>query len=146
MAHSYASQYPANTKVDAGIKGFFEKFYSISDTPSAHSEYVNSFTDTAIFILASKKAVGHEQILEIRKGMWEKVAERLHTPRKIFPFGDGSQEVMIYGTVEYVLKNERRASVEWAARAEMVRIEENGEWKMRFYQVYLDTAAMQNAK
>jgi hypothetical protein len=44
---------------------------------------------------------------------------------------------MIYGTVEYVLKDGKKASVEWAARAQMARKEGNGEWKMGFYQVYL---------
>lgn len=69
MPHSYASSYPPDTEVDPGVKTFFENFYRISDTPSAHSEYVDSFTDTANFIMASKKAVGSEQILEVRKGM-----------------------------------------------------------------------------
>jgi hypothetical protein len=69
MSRSYASSFPPNTKVDLGIKAFFENFYRISDTPSAHSEYADSFTDTAIFIMASKRVSGHEQILEVRKGM-----------------------------------------------------------------------------
>jgi hypothetical protein len=32
--------------------------------------------------------------------MWEKVEKRLHTIKKVFPFGDGAKEVMLYGTVE----------------------------------------------
>jgi len=44
-------------------------------------------------------------ILELRKGMWTAVASRLHSPLKIFPFGEGAQEVMIHGTVGYVLKD-----------------------------------------
>ena len=43
--------------------------------------------------------------------MWTAVASRLHTPLKIFPFGGGSQEVMLYGGVAYVLKDGRRAEV-----------------------------------
>jgi len=43
-----------------------------------------------------------------------------------------------------VLKDGRKAEVDWAARANLVR--EEGRWRMAFYQVYLDTAAMQNAK
>lgn len=31
--------------------------------------------------------------------MWEKVASRLHTAHKIFPFGKGSTEVMLFGVV-----------------------------------------------
>jgi len=95
-------------------------------------------------VMASKVGRGREEILQIRKGMWEKVASRLHRPIKIFPFGEGADEVMLYGTVAYTLKDGRKADVEWGARANMVK--DGGKWKMGFYQVYLDTAAMQNAK
>jgi len=43
--------------------------------------------------------------------MWATVASRLHTPVKIFPFGSGADELMLYGTVKYVLKDERKAEV-----------------------------------
>jgi hypothetical protein len=72
------------------------------------------------------------------------VASRLHTINKIFPFGSNSNEVMLYGSVAYTLKDGRKANVEWGARANLVQ--DGGNWKLRFYQVYLDSAAMQNAK
>jgi len=43
--------------------------------------------------------------------MWAAVAARLHTPIKIFPFGNGSTQVMLYGTVAYTLKDGRKSSV-----------------------------------
>jgi hypothetical protein len=43
--------------------------------------------------------------------MWAAVKSRLHTPIKIFPFGEGAEEVMLYGTVAYTLKDERKAHV-----------------------------------
>ena len=43
--------------------------------------------------------------------MWATVASRLHTLIKIFPFGEGSREVMLYGTVAYELKDGRKANV-----------------------------------
>lgn len=95
-------------------------------------------------VMASKRAEGYDEILKLRKGMWELVASRLHDPVKIFPFGDGGKEVMLYGNVKYTLKDGRKAEVDWAARANLVK--EGGDWKLAFYQVYLDTAAMQNAK
>ncbi|PBP26497.1 60S ribosomal protein L24 [Diplocarpon rosae] len=84
------------------------------------------------------------EILAIRKGAWALVSSRLHTPSKIFPFGEGADELMLCGSVQYVLRDGRKSEVEWAARANLVKVE--GEWKLSFYQVYLDTAAMQNAK
>jgi len=144
MAHSYSSQYPPGIQVDDGIKQYFEEFYKTSDTPDAHEKYADSFTEDATLVMASKKAVGRDEILQTRKGMWVAVAKRLHSPAQIFPFGSNSNEVMIYGTVAYTLKDERKVNVEWAARANLVK--EGGAWKMEYYQVYLDTAAMQNAK
>jgi len=42
------------------------------------------------------------------------VASRLHTPIKVFPFGSGSNEVMLYGTVALTLKDGRKADVRFA--------------------------------
>lgn len=67
--------------------------------------------------------------------MWEKVSSRCHKPLKIFPFGPNGDEVMLYGTVDYGLKDGKNASVDWAARAHLVQ--EEGTVKMDFYQVYL---------
>jgi len=68
--------------------------------------------------------------------MWEKVSSRHHSPLKVFPFGPKSDEAMLYGTVDYVLKDGNRVNgVEWAARAHFVK--EGSLVKMDFYQVYL---------
>ncbi|KAG9235302.1 hypothetical protein BJ875DRAFT_504134 [Amylocarpus encephaloides] len=142
--HSYASSYPSGIDVDSGIKHFFEDFYKTSDTPDVHDSYADAFTANATLIMASRKHVGREEILALRRSMWEKVSSRLHTPVKIFPFGAGSKELMLYGTVDYLLKDGRKAKVDWAAKANMVK--DGEKWKMEFYQVYLDTAAQQNAK
>jgi len=75
------------------------------------------------------------EILTLRRGMWEKVSSRQHKPLKIFPFGSSTDEVMIYGTVDYGLKDGRQASVDWAARAHLVK--EDDAVKMDSYQVYL---------
>lgn len=75
------------------------------------------------------------EILAFRKGMWEKVKSRLHKPTKIFPFGQNTDEVMLYGTVDYELKDGRKTAVDWAARGHLVK--EDSVVKMDFYQVYL---------
>ena len=75
--------------------------------------------------------------------MWSRVSTRSHHPLKIFPFdspataGHPEQEVMIYGTVEYGLKAGGSDRKEWAARAVLASLETGGEWRMRWYQVYL---------
>lgn len=74
-------------------------------------------------------------ILNTRKGMWEKVAKRSHKPMQIYPFGARSDDVMLYGTVDYVLRDDKKTSTSWAARAHFA--EEDGQLKMDFYQVFL---------
>lgn len=71
--------------------------------------------------------------------MWEKVATRKHKPIKVFPFGPNADEVMLYGTVDYGKKDGTSATVDWSARAHLLK--DDSEMKMDFYQVYLDTAA-----
>jgi hypothetical protein len=56
---SYTSSYPT-LDFDPAYKQFFEDFYAISDTPDAHDKYVDSFTEDATLIMASKKAKGSE--------------------------------------------------------------------------------------
>ena len=75
------------------------------------------------------------EILALRKSLWEKVQSRKHYPVKIFPFGPNSNEVMIYGTVDYVLKGGGKSSVGWAARAILTK--DGDAVKMQYYQVYL---------
>ncbi|KAF2738696.1 hypothetical protein EJ04DRAFT_541124 [Polyplosphaeria fusca] len=135
---SYASDYP-NVDFDAAYKKFFEDFYAISDTPDAHERYTEFFTKDATLIMASKQVKGRDEILGLRKSMWEKVSSRLHRPLQIFPFGPGTNEVMLRGTVKYGLKAGGEAGVDWAAHARMTKVD--GDVKMKFYQVYLDTAA-----
>lgn len=149
---AYASEYPS-VEFDAAYKKFFEEFYATSDTPDAHEKYIENFTKDATLIMASKKVKGSDgmlysisallehpglpraEILALRKGMWEKVASRKHQALKIFPFGPGSNECMLYGTVKYGLKAGGESGVDWAARAHLVK--DNGRVKMDFYQVYL---------
>jgi hypothetical protein len=52
------------------------------------------------------------EILTLRKGMWEKVASRQHKPLEVFPFGDRGETLMLNGTVDYVLKDGKKAKVE----------------------------------
>ena len=68
--------------------------------------------------------------------MWASIISRSHDPIKVFPYGPNSDEVMLYGTVEYELKEGgKKASKDWAARAKLRNVE--GEWKFAEYQVYL---------
>ncbi|PNS18702.1 hypothetical protein CAC42_5241 [Sphaceloma murrayae] len=138
----YQASWPSGQQHDPAYVSFFENFYKISDTPDAHDEYVNQFTSDATLIMASKKVAGKDDILAMRKAMWEKISGRSHTPESIYPFsstGADGQEVMLHGTVTYDFKAGGSGGLPWAARAKLVK--EGGKVKLGFYQVYLDSAA-----
>ena len=67
--------------------------------------------------------------------MWEKVAKRSHKPIQIYSFGAGSDDVMLHGTVDYALKDDKKTSTSWGAKAHFTK--EDGDLKMDFYQVFL---------
>ncbi|EXJ59269.1 hypothetical protein A1O7_06701 [Cladophialophora yegresii CBS 114405] len=141
---TYTGAVPPGVTLDPRIVPFFEKFYQVSDTPSAHDAYVASFLPDADFVMGTKSTRGSEGILELRRGLWSgPIQRRKHTLEKIFPFGS-SREVMLYGSVEYGLKNGREVVVQWAGRAVLGEDEEGG-LRFRFYQVYLDSAPVANA-
>jgi hypothetical protein len=67
--------------------------------------------------------------------MWEKVSSRAHKPLKVYPYGPDSDELMLFGTVNYGLKTGEASNKDWAARAHLVK--EDGTVKLNFYQVFL---------
>lgn len=78
--------------------------------------------------------------MTLRKSLWDKVSSRSHNPIKIFPFGSYADEVMLYGTVKYVLKEGGEKEIDWAARAKLVK--EDDKVKMEYYQVYMVSQCM----
>ncbi|KFH44064.1 hypothetical protein ACRE_051350 [Hapsidospora chrysogenum ATCC 11550] len=73
--------------------------------------------------------------------MWTSVASRKHSVPQIFPFGNNANQFMLYGNVALGLKSGAESELEWAGRAEVVKSPSDGKWRMKFYQVYLDTGA-----
>lgn len=65
MANSYEFELPSGVPVDEGIIQFFKTFYKTSDTPTIHEEYVTSFTENAIMIMASRRSEGRDGMFTI---------------------------------------------------------------------------------
>ncbi|KKK18130.1 hypothetical protein ARAM_007328 [Aspergillus rambellii] len=83
-----------------------ESFYRTSDTEALHDQYVASFTNDATLIMGPKTARGEDEIRSLRHGLWTHVANRKHFPTRIF-FG-AANELMLYGTVRYMLRLRRK--------------------------------------
>lgn len=69
------------------------------------------------------------------------MSDRKHTVKNIYAFGkegDDAKDIMLNGSVDYALHNGKDVTVEWAARAVFVTVQ--GKLRMKFYQVYLDSA------
>lgn len=50
---------------------------------------------------------------------------------------------MLHGNVDYELHNGQKVTVDWAAHAQFA--DDGGHLRMRFYQVYLDSAPVAQA-
>lgn len=69
---------------------------------------------------------------------------RKHHLHRIYPFGaKDANDVMLHGSVDYVLHNGKDVKVDWAGHAQLEDVE--GKLRMRFYQVYLDSAPVAQA-
>ncbi|KAJ5749384.1 uncharacterized protein N7511_011080 [Penicillium nucicola] len=74
----------------------------------------------------------------------EKVKQRTHRPKQVFPYGPNSNVAMVYGTVDYVFKDHSEKRVHWAARCDFVKLDQA---YLDRYQVFLadDVAWNSNA-
>ncbi|KIN03435.1 hypothetical protein OIDMADRAFT_158131 [Oidiodendron maius Zn] len=140
------TKYPVDVPVDNDIKDFIHQFYIMSDTPNVSKEYVNCFTNDARAIFGPVTCDGHDAIRRSREATWanQNVLSRRHIVEEVFPFGKDCNEAMLRGVVELVLKVGQPISLVWSARATYVK--EGDQVKMRFYQVYLDSAVLQKAR
>ncbi|KAI9375726.1 hypothetical protein BJX61DRAFT_539597 [Aspergillus egyptiacus] len=147
MSYKISTSASLSPTTSTALVSFMESFYAISDTESQHDAYVDSFTPDATLIMGPKTAHGADEIRALRHGLWTHVASRKHFPERIY-FG-GDNELMLYGSVRYVLRRDPGNEVEvpWAGRV-VFDVKEGGEGgvKMRFYQVYLDPSAQSGKK
>lgn len=159
-SYNYSNICPSGAQMGE-VTRFFEEFFRISDTPDVHEQYTRNFAENATFILASNTSKGREgenlisiyflnhadtciEILQTRTGMWSAVVSRRHTVHKIFPFGNNTNEVMLYGHVAYDLKNGGHSEKDWAARAVLTKSPDES-LQLEFYQVYLVCVAIRDA-
>lgn len=59
MSHHQA-EVPADGSVKQDVRAFFEQFYLLSDTPEAHQEYANQFTENGVLIMIGDRRNGRQ--------------------------------------------------------------------------------------
>jgi len=122
------------------VANFVKEFYAASDVgPTGHQAYANLFTQDAVLIMGATQYDGHDGVLRFRETGWEKVETRKHTVFGVFvrPDTASSEELMLYGTVDYDFKDgTQKEGVEWAGRMQLMK-KSNGAYRLKFYQVYI---------
>ncbi len=56
----YTASTPGDGQVRSEIKSYFEKFYEVSDNPSAHEVYAEQFTKDAKLIMGPNESNGRD--------------------------------------------------------------------------------------
>ncbi|KAL2208410.1 hypothetical protein CC79DRAFT_1331592 [Sarocladium strictum] len=86
--------------------------------------------------MAGKRNTGYEEILAMRKSMWNVVVARDHTVFQVYSSPTDPTEFMLEGSVNYELKDGSKQMVDWAGHAKVVK-SDDGQWRFEQYQVYL---------
>ncbi|KAF2689369.1 hypothetical protein K458DRAFT_439708 [Lentithecium fluviatile CBS 122367] len=134
----YVSEYPPNCNIDPDIKALIAHYYEQVDTQGKHVEYSECWAEDGVLIIpAGKEFRGREAIKNLHHGMWNGVPRRLHRPKKVFPFSDNSNEVVIVGTVEYWPDDGENKTQDMAARAKYQKNAKTGKTEMSSLQVWL---------
>ncbi|KAI2612158.1 uncharacterized protein GGS25DRAFT_474018 [Hypoxylon fragiforme] len=136
--------------LDERVRKFIADFYATSDDKARNEEWVACFAPDAVVVMGERRARGREEIRRLREGMWEHITRRKHRPAKVFPasFGEGAgggdgvvAEYMLYGSLDAVTKKKEgegeTMTMEWAGRAVLREVKEEGRLCFGFYQVYL---------
>ncbi|KAK7189132.1 fungal specific transcription factor [Paraphaeosphaeria sporulosa] len=134
----YVSEYPPTCTIDPSIKALISHYYQQVDTKGKHVEYSECWIEDGTLVVPNgQEFTGREAIRNLHSGMWDGVPRRLHRPRKVFPFGDNADEVVIIGTVEYWPEDGPYKKQDMAARAKYRKDSNTGEVKIVRLQVWL---------
>lgn len=144
--------------IPAPISIFLKKFYTLSDTESAHEEYSTAFTSPTHFQIGPMKPVStHEEILQWRKSGWEKIGKRRHVIQDVFVHPDaeaagagGEHQIMLHGFVEFGFRDGNQGKASWGGRM-VLQGTDSQELKIKSYDVWIvstftrDTAGLSSA-
>ncbi|KAM0748668.1 hypothetical protein T439DRAFT_327936 [Meredithblackwellia eburnea MCA 4105] len=124
---------------------FLNRFYTVSDDsdPAAVEKYLAFLTKDVKFTMGLASMTGEDAVRKMRENMWGGVATRKHTVHKVYTSDPEASELMLFGTVDYGLRNGKSVTgVGWAGR---IVFAAGPELKMQEYQVWLDVAPLTNA-
>ncbi|KAJ9107642.1 hypothetical protein QFC21_001102 [Naganishia friedmannii] len=133
------------------VTAFLNAFYHASDAsphthPRANELYADFFLPSAPLLMGPNTFNGRPGFLQFREQGWEKVQSREHVVLDVYPKADaegkgeqegGEFELMLRGTVDYGLKDGGKGRAEWAGHMVLKYLEDEGGYKLAFYQVWI---------
>ncbi|CEJ91498.1 hypothetical protein VHEMI07205 [[Torrubiella] hemipterigena] len=147
MSGGYFPVYPQHDNLpDPEIRTFITNFYQTSDKKESDELWVSFFHSDADVTIGNDHGKSEQGIRELRARMWNVVADRKHIVYKVFPHrfqessdeGSTEHELMLFGDVHVVTKDEQKLTLPWAAHAVLRKgSQPTDEWKFQKYRVYL---------
>ena len=125
------------------------------DMPDSDDAYLTSFFPDASLLFGTLSK-GHSAIKAAREALIHPtngpVVDLQHDLEKYFVLAGadtaddkGDAEIIMSGSIWYLLRNGVKVPAHWASRAEMAVDPSDGETRIRFYEVYLDSLPLVTA-
>jgi len=152
--YAFANQ----SSIPAGLGPAISNFFRSWDDPHSANTYLEMFAPHGKLVFGPSPAKGRAAIQALRDGMIHAengpVVDLEHTLGKVFVLageGEGSggkekasHELLVNGTIWYLLKNGKKVDADFASYMNFVK-QEGGEWQVELYIVYLDSLELVTA-
>ncbi|KAH7007451.1 hypothetical protein EDB80DRAFT_457706 [Ilyonectria destructans] len=128
-------------------KTLIETFFTLMDDPSdgvGDKLADEIFTHDGILCGGLGVASGTTEIRKCRQNAWDLIKVRHHVVKKVYVHDKDAMDLMLIGSVEMVLENEKSISGEFTARI-FFSNGINQKKRIQAYQVWSDSAPMREA-
>lgn len=145
-------EFSNQSSIPESLGPVISNFFRSWDDPHSKNDYLNVFAPHGELVFGPAPAKGRAAIKALREGMIhpEKgpVVDLEHTLGKVFVLAGGSaegqHELLVNGSIWYKLKNGKRVDADFASYMTFVK-QQDGQWLVEFYQVYLDSLELVTA-
>ncbi|KAH8894524.1 hypothetical protein GQ53DRAFT_744692 [Thozetella sp. PMI_491] len=113
--------FECTSALDPAVRAHIESFYRAADREDGTGDWANHFSPDAIAKKSPDEVKGREALKSWIASSWSNIESREHIVYRVFPFGDGTDEVMLHGCTKQNLKDGNKRVFTWAARLRFVK-------------------------